>query len=510
MTGPQRMHELLLVFPHQLFAMPPDTGDCRSVLLVEEPLFFTQYAFHKQKLLLQRAGLRYYQSHLQQLGWQTRYIEFHDQRADVRQLLPALAAEGVQLLYVTDVDDDWLKRRLEQAAAGSGLALKWYPSPQFLTPTDALTTQFKSTRRKYLQNSFYIWQRKRLGLLLDHEGAALGGQWSFDADNRKPWPKRQLPPPLPRASATPWHAEAMQWVQQQFPTAPGSLEGALHYPVTHAQADAWLDDFLQQRFAGFGTWEDAIVGEAAVLQHSVLTPMLNNGLLLPETVLQKTLAFAAAQRVPLNDTEGFVRQLVGWREFIRGLYLHHGRQQRTANHWGFTQPLPRAFYDASTGIEPVDTVLRKVLRNGYCHHIERLMILGCFMLLCECHPHGVYQWFMELFVDAYDWVMVPNVYGMSQFADGGLMATKPYICGSNYILKMSDFRKGDWCHTWDALFWRFIHRHGPQLQRNPRLAMLVRNFAQRPAVERDALLQHADAWLLKLHAGSHPQPATPL
>lgn len=494
--------ELLLVFPHQLFATPPDTGTCRTALLVEEPLFFTQYHFHKQKLLLQRAGLRYYASHLQQLGWQTRHVECMDAMADVRQLLPALAADGVRVLHLTEVCDDWLQGRLEQAATANGLQLQWHGSPQFLTDTAALATQFKATRRKYLHNNFYVWQRKRLGLLLDADGAPQGGQWSFDADNRKPWPRQRLPPPVPLATDTPWHSEARQWLQRQFPDAPGALEGTLHYPVTHAQAEAWLDNFLEQRFAGFGTWEDAIVKEALVLQHSVLTPMLNNGLLLPETVVRKTLAFAAEQRVPLNDTEGFLRQLIGWREFIRGLYLHHGRQQRLANHWGFTQSLPQAFYTASTGIEPVDAVIRKVLCNGYCHHIERLMVLGCFMLLCECHPDGVYQWFMELFVDAYDWVMVPNVYGMSQFADGGLMATKPYICGSNYVLKMSDFRKGPWCEIWDALFWRFIHRHAASLQRNPRLALLVRNFAQRTAAERQHLLQRADDYLAGLHACS--------
>ena len=499
-NGSRCVAELLLVFPHQLFAVPPDIGTCRSAVLVEEPLFFTLYRFHKQKLLLQRGSLQYYREHLQQAGWHTRYVECTDVLADVRRLLPALAAQGVKRLHVSEVCDDWLQRRLERAANDNALQLVWHPSPQFLTDTQALGTQFRAGRRKYLHNNFYIWQRQRLGLLLDADAAPLGGQWSFDADNRKPWPKRQLPPPLPQAAATPWHAEARQWVELQFPEAPGSADAALRYPLTHVQAEVWLEDFLEQRFAGFGTWEDAIVDEAPVLQHSVLTPLLNNGLLLPATVLQKTLAFAQARGIALNDTEGFVRQLVGWREFIRGIYLHHGRQQRSTNHWGFTQPLPPAFYDASTGIDPVDTVIRKVLRNGYCHHIERLMILGCFMLLCECHPDGVYRWFMELFVDAWDWVMVPNVYGMSQFADGGLMATKPYICGSNYVLKMSNFRKGDWCTIWDALFWRFIHRHAEQLQRNPRLALLVRNFEQRPNAERRTLLQHAESWLQSLHA----------
>jgi deoxyribodipyrimidine photolyase-related protein len=195
-----------------------------------------------------------------------------------------------------------------------------------------------------------------------------------------------------------------------------------------------------------------MVAKAPVLYHSVLTPMLNIGLLQPQQIISAALDFAAKNDVPLNSLEGFVRQIMGWREFIRIVYEREGCKQRTTNYWGFTRKIPACFYDGTTGIVPIDNVIKKVLQSGYNHHIERLMVLGNFMLLCEFDPKKVHQWFMEMYVDAYDWVMVPNVYGMTQFADGGLMTTKPYISGSNYLMKMSDYAKGSWQEIWDGLF----------------------------------------------------------
>ena len=188
---------------------------------------------------------------------------------------------------------------------------------------------------------------------------------------------------------------------------------------------------------------------------------------------EQAITYAKNNDVPLNSTEGFVRQILGWREFIRGVYEVKGTAERTKNFWGFTRKIPKSFYDGTTGIQPVDDVIRKVLKTAYAHHIERLMILGNFMVLCEFDPDDVYQWFMELFIDAYDWVMVPNVYGMSLFADGGLMSTKPYISSSNYIKKMSNYGKGDWEATWDGLFWTFMDKHSDFFSGNPRLGMLL-------------------------------------
>ncbi|MFM7148340.1 MAG: cryptochrome/photolyase family protein, partial [Gemmataceae bacterium] len=230
--------------------------------------------------------------------------------------------------------------------------------------------------------------------------------------------------------------------------------------------------FVDNRLASFGNYEDSIHSSEDVLFHSMLTPLLNVGLLSPSEVIEAVLARKSS--VPLNSLEGFIRQVIGWREFVRLVYITCGGQQRTRNYWGLKLPMPGACYDGTTGILPVDTVIQRVLRLGYCHHIERLMILGNFFLLCDIHPDAVYRWFMELFIDAYDWVMVPNVYGMSQHADGGLMTTKPYISGSSYVLKMSNFAKGDWCAVWDALYWRFIDRHSAFFAGNPRMAVMVK------------------------------------
>jgi deoxyribodipyrimidine photolyase-related protein len=191
---------------------------------------------------------------------------------------------------------------------------------------------------------------------------------------------------------------------------------------------------------------------------------------------------------------------MGWREFIRAVYELKGREERTKNYWGFTRKIPPSFWTGTTGIEPIDRTIIKVLETGYCHHIERLMVLGNFMLLCEFDPNEVYRWFMELFIDAYDWVMVPNVYGMSQFADGGLMATKPYISGSNYLMKMSDYKKGDWQPVWDGLFWRFMHVHRDFFLQNPRLGMLVRTFDKMDINKQKAHIENAEKFIKSLQA----------
>ncbi|RYD48253.1 MAG: cryptochrome/photolyase family protein, partial [Verrucomicrobiaceae bacterium] len=250
------------------------------------------------------------------------------------------------------------------------------------------------------------------------------------------------------------------------------------------------------RLENFGVYEDAISTEYSTLYHSAITPMLNIGLLDPKQVIDRVLK--RADKVPLNSLEGFIRQVIGWREFMHGIYRHHGVEIRNANFWRFDRPLPRSFYDGTTGIPPVDRVIRQLLDDGWCHHIERLMILGNFMLLCRIRPDDVYRWFMELFVDSCDWVMVPNVYGMSQFADGGTFTTKPYISGSNYVLKMSDETKGDWCGVWDGLFWTFIADYLPFFSGNHRLSMMARNWQKMTPAKQEAHRNIAEEFLAKL------------
>lgn len=230
----------------------------------------------------------------------------------------------------------------------------------------------------------------------------------------------------------------------------------------------------------------------------MLTPALNIGLLSPAEVIERAIVFGEENNIPINSTEGFIRQILGWREFIRAVYVREGSLIRTTNHFEHHNSIPESFWQGTTGILPVDNVISSISRYSYSNHIERLMIIGNFMLLCEFDPDEVYLWFMTFYIDAYDWVMVPNVYGMSQYAAGGVMSTKPYISGSNYILKMSNYKKGDWCDTWDALYWSFIEKHRVEFSKNPRMSMMVRQLDKIGNERKTKIFKDRDKFLNKI------------
>jgi deoxyribodipyrimidine photolyase-related protein len=486
-----------LIFPHQLFQQHPAIQPGRVICLVEEYLFFRQYCFHKQKLILHRASMQWYAGWLREQSHTVQYVEATTPWCDIRLLVPALAADGITDIHIADPADDWLSRRLTKACAAQQLRLHMHDGPGFLnTPSEG--NAFFDGRKTYFQTDFYIAQRKQRSLLLDPDGKPRGGKWTFDTDNRQRYPKHQTLPPLSLPPDNACMTEARQYVSTHFNHHYGHTQTTSYFATNFADADRWLDAFLQTRFAQFGIYEDAIVSSANVLHHSVLSPMLNTGLITPQQVVDKTIAFANQHDIPLNSVEGFIRQIIGWREFIRLVYIREGRKQRTTNFWGFKRPIPASFWTGDTGIPPIDSTIKKILQTGYCHHIERLMVLGNFMLLCEFDPDEVYRWFMEMFIDAYDWVMVPNVYGMTQFADGGLMTTKPYISGSNYLMKMSDYHKGDWQGIWDGLFWRFMHQHRSFFTQNPRLGMLVGTFDKMTVEKKATHINTANAFLDRL------------
>ena len=471
--------EISLIYPHQLFADHPALQQGRPVALIEDPLFFGTdprwpLRVHWQRLLLHRASMACFAAALQEKGW-TVVQQHHDAAADTAGHLELLRLAGYRCFHLADPVDDVLERRIRAYVQRNECQLTLLPTPMLMTPSTVLEQHFGSGKKPFMAK-FYEMQRKRLGVLLDDQGGPLGGRWSFDADNRKKLPKGITVPEEPRCAPSLFVLSARQQLAEETLPRLGSADD-FAYPVSHADAEAWLDRFLEVRFQQFGAYEDAISTQHRVMWHGVLTPMLNIGLLTPQQVLDRTLARAESGDVPLNSLEGFIRQIIGWREFMAAMYRLHGGTMRTSNFWQFDdRPIPEAFYTGSTGLPPIDDAIRHALDTGYCHHIERLMLLGNVMLLCGFHPTRIYTWFMELFVDAYDWVMVPNVYGMSQFADGGIFTTKPYLSGSNYVRKMSDYRKGPWCEVWDGLFWSFIHRHGDFFRSQYRLAMMARNL----------------------------------
>ena len=492
------MKDVSIIFPHQLFKKNDLLQKSRTVFLVEEYLFFKHYNFHKQKLVLHRASLKSYEFYLKQQGYTVEYIESQDDKNDIRKLISYLKKDGVKTIHIIEVVDDWLNKRITSACTKNNIEIVQYQTPAFLNSRQEGDDYFDG-RKRYFQTEFYIAQRKKRDILLAPDDGPFGGRWSYDADNRKKFPAKENAPQINFPLHDSFVTEAIQYITLHFNENYGSIN-QFFYPVNFAGAETWLEAFLETRFEKFGDYEDAIVAGENFLHHAVISPLINIGLLTPQQVVDAVLSHAAKSNSPLNSTEGFVRQIIGWREFIRIVYAREGTRQRTTNYWKFSRKIPASFWDGTTGIEPIDNTIKKLLETGYLHHIERLMLLGNFMLLCEFDPDEVYKWFMELFVDSYDWVMVPNVYGMVQFADGGLMTTKPYISGSNYVLKMSDYKKGSWCEIWDALFWRFMNVHRTFFQKNPRLGMLVKTFDKMPAEKRIRHNEIAEKFLLKLDA----------
>jgi len=488
------MKEATIVFPHQLFETNPCVDRGHKVYLLEENLFFRQVKFHKQKMILHMASMQYYRDYLVNQGHDVAYVKCTDDRSDVRILVRDLASSGIEKIHYTEVVDDWLEKRIKHEAERANIEVKRYITPMFVNDSGELS-DFFADRNRIFQTDFYIEQRKKRRILIDKDGKPAGGKWSYDAENRNRYPNKKSPPDLGFPKENSYISSARARTETLFGENPGNSRGSIVYPVTHQDAKCWLDRFLEERFHEFGLYEDAIVYREYALHHSVLTPMLNTGLLTPREVIDRALDYADTHTVPVNSLEGFIRQILGWREFMRAVYCLKGAEERTKNFWGFNRKIPETFWTGTTGIFPVDHVIGKVLETGYAHHIERLMVLGNFMLLCEFDPDEVYHWFMEMFIDAYDWVMVPNVYGMSQFADGGIMSTKPYISGSNYLLKMSDFPKGDWQDTWDALFWRFMHVHRDFFSKNPRMNMLLSTFDRMKSERQQLLLSRAEYFL---------------
>ena len=490
----QFMKAINIIFPHQLFLNNPILKNNNEIYLIEEFLFFKQYKFHKQKIAFHRASMKAYQSYLQSLNLKVNYIESNNILSDIRQFKQEIKSRNIKTINIIDPDDDWLEQRIK--ALSNNCEINTHANPQFLNKKEDLAGFFRKDKKSFFQTTFYKQQRKRLGILIDDEQKPVGGKWTYDNDNRKKYPKNKLPPAVHFPGKSEEWNEAIIYTQNLFPDNPGSISNDRLYPITHKEAQEWLEQFLTYRFYDFGIYEDAIVKEASILNHSILSPLMNIGLIKPNEVINRVLLFSEQENIPINSTEGFIRQIIGWREFIRGMYLCKGRFSRTENFWGFNRKIPKSFYDGTTGIDPIDETIKKVLKTGYCNHIERLMILGNFMLLCEFDPDEVYRWFMELFIDAYDWVMVPNVYGMCMFADGGTFATKPYIGGSNYIKKMSNYPKGEWEEIWDGMFWKFVIKHEQIFRSNPRTSMLLYSLNKMSDEKREKHVENADYFTL--------------
>ena len=492
-----------------------------AVLMLEDLGIASAYRYHRLRLLHTFVAMRAFAERLRQQGYRVHYCELAEseqrpfwQRLE-RELDAATSSHpgDARVLRLSEVPDRGFQRAVERFCAERGVGLEILPSPAFLESEAESRAWFAGRRRPFMK-TFYERQRRRLELLLDADGGPIGGRWSYDSENRRRLPKGYREPPLPAVAVSPEDGAVRAQIERFFASNPGSL-GPLFIPWDQPGADAWLEVFLAERLAGFGPYEDALSVRHDTLHHSLLSPLLNIGLLTPQRVVERTLALAerrglaldppvgeaagehgtATGPLPIASLEGFLRQVIGWREFVRGIDLVHGEVQANANHWNHQRRLAPCWEDGSTGLPPLDRAIERVNRLAYNHHIERLMVISCLMLLREIHPREAHRWFMERYLDSYEWVMGPNVYGMGLMSDGGIFATKPYLCGSNYILKMGEDRRGAWCEIWDGLYWRFIARHRSFFARNPRLAMAVRTLDRLDSQRRQALEAAAETFL---------------
>jgi deoxyribodipyrimidine photolyase-related protein len=497
-TKVEKTSKVLVVFGNQLFPIKylPKAASLK-VFMAEDIELCTYYRFHKHKIILFLAAMRTYAEELKTQGYDVHYVSLDDDASRSKPYMAKLE-EFVRMtsceeLLTFEIEDKFMESRINDFAKRQKLRHAVIRSPMFLTSRSEFQAYLKRSKKPFMK-TFYEQRRRELKILMNQDGTPVGGKFSFDEENRKPLPESVKPPSIPSATKNIHVQSVSSVVDQLFKAHPGSSKD-FWLPVSYEESCEWLDDFLAKRLETFGLYEDAITGREAFLFHSVLSPMMNLGLLTPDEIIRRTLEFARKKKVPINSLEGFIRQVIGWREFVRGIYQNFSERQDKENFFGHTRKLSDSWYDATTGLPPLDDAIKKTLKYGWAHHIERLMIVSCVMLLAQVDPREVHRWFMEMYVDSSDWVMGPNVYGMGQFSDGGIFATKPYICGSNYILKMSDYKKGPWCDEWDGLYWKFVAEKFQFLGKNPRLSMMVAMWAKKTKPQQDVLLRAADRFI---------------
>ncbi len=485
-----------LVLGDQLFSPDRFKGAAPaigSVFMAEDHGLCTHYRYHQQKLVLFLSAMRHQAAEFRAAGFDVHYRELPRTGPDpayLAKLEQWLGSKKISELHSFEVSDRFFELELGKRLEALGVAWTRHPTPGFLTPRSEFEAYLRSTKKPFMK-TFYERQRRRLEILMDPDGDPEGGQFSFDEDNRESLPDDVKIPKRHFADPDPVTLEVIRLVASRFSDHPGKAsEFAL--PTTRAGAREWLAEFIAHRLREFGPYEDALSSRDPFLFHSLLTPFLNTGLLEPGEVVTAVLAAWKKRKLPLNSIEGFIRQVIGWREFIFGIDRNFGQKQWETNHWDHHRLLTDHWYDGTTGLPPLDEVIRKLNRHAYSHHIERLMITGNLMLTCEIHPHEAYRWFMELHIDSADWVMGPNVFGMGIVSDGGVFATKPYLCGSNYWLKMGDYAKGEWCDVADGLYWGFIARHQKAFIKNPRMATIARSLDRMGSERREKILRAAE------------------
>ena len=447
---------------------------------------------HKHKILLFLSSMRSFKDELDANKFEVIYKKINEKSFKI-QYLEKLVSE-LENLKVKEVSMFEIEDKPFEKIILDGLVnfkVNYINSPSFLNKREEFKTYLSNSKKPFMAN-FYKIQRIKHNLLIDDDNKPVGGKWSFDSENRKKLPKNIEIPENIIFKETFHTKELKNEVNQKFTENPGDT-GDFWLGTTRKNAQQSLDHFIKFKLNLFGDYEDAVDQRNNILFHSALSPYINLGLITPSEILLKLKSIS--KETSINSLEGYIRQVVGWREFIRGIYQNYSEELESKNFFNNKRKMKDSWYSGNTGIPPLDYSIKNALKYGWSHHIERLMILSNIMNLSGINPKEVYRWFMEMFVDSSEWVMTPNVYGMGLFSDGGIFATKPYICGSAYFLKMMDFKKGDWCHTMDGLYWNFINKNRNFFLKNPRLSMMVRILDKMSKERKDKIFKAANEFI---------------
>ena len=492
--------KLFLILGNQLFPVSnfEEFRNDHIFYMAEDYELCSYEKHHKLKILLFLSSMRSHADQLKKKNFKLEYskIDSNDFKKDyLEKIKKFIKSKRIKEITSFEIEDKFFEKKIESFIKKNDLIWNKIKSPMFLN-SRAEFNDYLSKNKKPFMSTFYKTTRQKLNILMKNDGNPEGGKWSFDEDNRKKLPQDTKIPKFPNITETKHTKNLKPIIEKIFKDHPGNTQN-FWFATEYNDVVKLLNFFLKEKSNLFGDYEDAVSQKNNILFHSALSPYINLGLITPEFIVSKTLQFHKKNKIRLNSLEGYVRQVIGWREFMRGIYQKYSDEMEKKNFFKHNRKMKNSWYEGTTGLPPLDYAIKNALKHGWSHHIERLMILSNIMNLCELKPKIVYKWFMEMFVDSSDWVMVPNVYGMGLYSEGGIFATKPYICGSSYFMKMMDFKKGDWCNTMDGLYWRFINRNRSFFLKNPRLSMMVRIFDKMKSDRKKLILSEAEKFINK-------------
>lgn len=477
---------MFLILGDQLFYNDARILGADRVVMIESYQLFTRYRYHKAKIAYMLTCMREFRDYLLSHNVAVEYYDIEHNTS-----FEHVIQSSQEHITLYEPSDKSFRQQLYRYFSQFGIEYEVLDSPHFLTTSARAVEYLQSQKNKQLKmHDFYIHQRKTFNILMKGDQPFMG-TYSFDEENRKKLPKNHSVQNSPIQFKTKNYSEVVDYVNRTFAQNSGELQSSSYFPLNYEQAITAFENFLEYRLRLFGPYEDALSTKDPFLYHSGLSACMNNGILSPhdilnrlETYLRENYQFSIYQPTSIDcisSIEGYIRQIIGWREWIKIMSEYVYQDISSYNFFDSHHALPDYFWDLNNLQSyrasmpyPIYNALKNLHQTGYNHHIERLMVLANYMTITEIDPKEMYSWFMSMYVDAYEWVMVPNVFGMGSFADGGIFATKPYIAGGNYIKKMSDYEHSkEWEHTFTDPFWEFLMKHETYFSTNYRMKMLI-------------------------------------